>query len=265
MFECTLIQGELFRKVIASISDLVTDGNFMCDANHISFQGMDSSHVSLVALSLQKGGFTDYRCDHDITLGINFASLTKILKCMGSKDKLMIRAEDEADSATFVFEGENQERISNFELKLMDIEAEQLGIPDTEYKCTIKMSSAEFQRICRDLSSIGDTVVISATKDGVKFSVSGDIGSGDMTLKHSPHENADEDESESTLIQLEQPVQQSFALRYLASFTKATCLSKTVHIRMGEDVPLVVEYGIGDESDLGSVSFYLAPKIDDEE
>merc|ERR1712083_1152810 len=60
---------------------------------------------------------------------------------------------------------------------------EQLGIPETVYSTTIKMPSTEFQRICRDLAAIGDTVTISATKDGVKFSVNGDIGSGDMTIK----------------------------------------------------------------------------------
>merc|ERR1712130_784554 len=60
---------------------------------------------------------------------------------------------------------------------------EQLGIPQTEYATTIKMPSSEFQRICRDLSAIGDTVTISAQKDGVKFSVNGDICSGDMTIK----------------------------------------------------------------------------------
>jgi proliferating cell nuclear antigen len=31
----------------------------------------------------------------------------------------------------------------------MDIDSEQLGIPDTEYAATVKMPSAEFQRICR--------------------------------------------------------------------------------------------------------------------
>ena len=57
-----------------------------------------------------------------------------------------------------------QERISDFELKLMDIDSEQLGIPDTEYAATVRMPSGEFQRICKDLSSIGDTVIISVTK-----------------------------------------------------------------------------------------------------
>lgn len=44
------------------------------------------------------------------------------------------------------------------------------------------MPSVEFARICRDLSQFGESVVISCTKDGVKFSTSGDIGSGKPIL-----------------------------------------------------------------------------------
>jgi hypothetical protein len=47
--------------------------------------------------------------------------------------------------------------VSDFELKLMDIDSEHLGIPETDYAASIKMPAAEYQRICRDLSSIGDT------------------------------------------------------------------------------------------------------------
>lgn len=50
-----------------------------------------------------------------------------------------------------------QDKISEFELKLMDIDSENLGIPDTDYKAVVRMPSAEFQRICRDLTTIGDT------------------------------------------------------------------------------------------------------------
>jgi len=42
------------------------------------------------------------------------------------------------------------------------------------------MPSTEFARICRDLSQFGESVIISCTKDGVKFSTSGDIGSGNL-------------------------------------------------------------------------------------
>ena len=36
-----------------------------------------------------------------------------------------VQAEDQGDSVTFMFEAANQERISDFELKLMDIDSEQ--------------------------------------------------------------------------------------------------------------------------------------------
>ena len=76
---------------------------------------------------------------------------------MRNDDNVTLKADDEGDCVNIMFENESQDRISDFEMKLMDIDSEHLGIPDTEYKCTVKMPSAEFQRICRDLSVLGDT------------------------------------------------------------------------------------------------------------
>ena len=50
--------------------------------------------------------------------------------------------------------------------------------------------------------------------------------------------------------------------RYLNMFTKASCLSAQVSLSMSPDVPLVVEYNIGE---IGQVRYYLAPKIEDED
>ena len=46
----------------------------------------------------------------------------------------------------------------------MDIDSEHLGIPETLYEATVKMSAAEFQRICRDLATIGDSGKFSNVK-----------------------------------------------------------------------------------------------------
>ena len=48
------------------------------------------------------------------------------------------------------------------------------------------VSDAKFRVPCRDLAPIGDTVVISVTKDGIKFSTSGDIGSANITVRRAP-------------------------------------------------------------------------------
>lgn len=71
--------------------------------------------------------------------------------------------------------------------------SEHLQVPDLESKCLIKMPSAEFQRICKDLAVIGDTVAINASKDGVKFSVTGDLGTGNITIKKPDGESVDKE------------------------------------------------------------------------
>lgn len=136
---------------------------------------------------------------------------------------------------------------------------------EQEYSCVVKMPSAEFARICRDLSHIGDAVVISCTKDGVKFSATGELGSGNVKLS----QTSDVDKEEEAVsrprgslncllplfsylfpvlyssfiflqvtIEMNEPVQLTFALRYLNFFTKATPLSPTVILSMSADVPL---------------------------
>jgi len=259
MFEARLNQAGLLKRILDSIKDLVTDANFDCSATGISLQAMDSAHVSLVSLLLRADGFEHYRCDRSLSLGINLGSMAKILKCASNDDIVTLKADDNGDSVTFMFESPKQDKISDFELKLLDIDSEHLGIPDTEYKAIVKMSGSEFQRICRDLTILGDTVVISATKEGVKFSVSGDLGNGNITCR--PSSEVDAKQEETTSISLDEPVQLTFALRYLNFFTKATPLSSLVSLSMSKDVPLVVEYRI---DDLGYVRYYLAPKIEDE-
>ena len=161
----------------------------------------------------------------------------------------------------------DQTRLSNFNLKLIDIDAEHLGIPDTEYKTTIRMPSAEFQRIVRELQTIGDTVNISASKEGVKFAVQGDTGSGTIVCKQSTA--SDDKQDEGVQIKMEEEVSLTFALRYLNSFAKATPLSSMVTLKMSPDVPLVVEYAIqtSDDApkDMGHIRFYLAPKIEEDD
>ncbi len=54
---------------------------------------------------------------------------------------------------------------------------------ETTYDAVVRLPSHEFQRICRDLSQFGESLVITCTKDGVQFSASGDIGSAKITLR----------------------------------------------------------------------------------
>jgi len=73
MFEARLVQGSLFKKVLEAIKDLLNEATWDCNSTGMSLQAMDSSHVSLVSLSLRSDGFDTYRCDRNISMGINLA------------------------------------------------------------------------------------------------------------------------------------------------------------------------------------------------
>ena len=77
MFEARFAQGALLKKVLDSIKDLVTDANFDCAPTGFSLQAMDSSHVSLVSLLLRSDGFDHYRCDRNISMGMNLTNMVR--------------------------------------------------------------------------------------------------------------------------------------------------------------------------------------------
>ncbi len=65
----------------------------------------------------------------------------------------------------------------------MDIDADQLGIPDTRYEANVTMASHEFARVVRDLGNVGESVTIDVQKGGITFSAEGDIGEAKLHLK----------------------------------------------------------------------------------
>ncbi|KAK3659406.1 proliferating cell nuclear antigen [Elasticomyces elasticus] len=259
MLEARLEQAQLLKKVVDAIKDLVQDCNFDCNDSGIALQAMDNSHVALVSMMLKSESFSPFRCDRNIALGINLTSLQKVLRCAQNEDILTVKAEDAPDVVNMVFESSDSDRISEYDIKLMDIDQEHLGIPDTEYAATISMPSSEFQRICRDLTALSESVAIECTKEGVKFACNGDIGSGAVTLRS----HTDVEKPEKNIeINLSEPVALTFSLKYLVNFCKASGLSDSVKLCLSNEVPLLVEYGLSNSSYL---RFYLAPKIGDEE
>jgi proliferating cell nuclear antigen len=260
MFEARLVQGHMWRKIIEAVRDITQEVNWDCNSSGISLQGMDSSHVSLVSMLLRSEGFEPYRCDRNITLGVNLNSLSRMLKCAGNDDIITLKAEDNGDTMSLLFESPSKDKVANFELKLMDIDAENLGIPPTDYPVMIKMPSVELQRICRDLGAAlsGESVTISCDKNSVRFSTQGPHGSGHITLMQNSSVDKKEEE---IIIECRKNLNLTFALRYLNWFTKATPLSPYVYLMISDETPLAVEYRIGE---LGYIRYYLAPKIEEE-
>jgi proliferating cell nuclear antigen len=60
---------------------------------------------------------------------------------------------------------------------------------------------------------------------------------------------------------VDEPVENTFSLKFLHSFSKGDALSNQVNLMMSENTPLVVEYKI---EEIGHLKFYLAPKLQED-
>jgi proliferating cell nuclear antigen len=258
VLEAHLRQANLLKKVVDAMKDLCKDVNFDCSEKGLQVQSMDSSHVALVSLLLRESAFSEFKCDRPMSLGMNVDSLGKIFKMCGPNDSLKVRWQNDADTVNFQCESSEEDRIADFDLKLMQIESEHMEIPEQHYKVIAKLPSAEFQKICRDLKEFGETMQVSASKEGIRFSVQGDLGAGNVMLKQREAEKPEE----KVTLTVHEPVTATFALRYLVTFAKAAPLCGSVELGLGPDAPLLVKYDL-ETTDNGFMQFYLAPKIDE--
>nr|AEF33791.1 proliferating cell nuclear antigen [Karenia brevis]AEF33793.1 proliferating cell nuclear antigen [Karenia brevis] len=258
VLEAHLQQAVLLKKVVDAMKDLCKEVNFDCSEKGLQVQSMDSSHVALVALLLRESAFSDFKCDRAASLGMNVESLGKIFKMCGPSDSLKLRWQNDADTVSFQCESGEDDRIADFDLKLMQIESEHMEIPEQQYKVLARLPSSEFMKICRDLKEFGETMQIQASKEGIRFSVQGDIGTGNVMLK--PRES--EKPEEKVTLTVHESVTATFALRYLVTFSKAAPLCSSVELGLGPDSPLSVKYEL-ENADNGFMQFYLAPKIDE--
>ena len=260
MFEAKLANASLLRKIIDAIKDLVTDAPFDCSESAMCLQAMDSSHVALVSLKMEAGLFDTYRCDRTVNLGMSLANMQKALKCANNDDNCMIKFDDsETDNITFTFQDPKSYKTQDVTVKLMDIDSEHLGIPDQEYAVVCEMPANEFQKTCKDLAMFSDSINITATKAGITFTGKGESGSSVVQFNNS---GSADNENEGVSVEVREPVNVNFSIKYMNQFTKATSLSNRVRISLCNDVPVVIEYGIEDN---GYLRYYLAPKIDDDD
>jgi proliferating cell nuclear antigen PCNA len=89
-------------------------------------------------------------------MGMNLGSMSKILRCAANDDIVTMKAQDQADTVTFMFESPNQEKVADYEMKLMNLDQEHLGIPETGQGPKIKKA----QHFCKKFNLRLDDVPV---------------------------------------------------------------------------------------------------------
>lgn len=248
------VQSNAIKTLIEGLKDILNDVNFKINKEGIQITTIDGKKVTLVHLKLVAKNFELFYCDRPFDIGVNMKSFHALLRTVGNNDVITMFVE-QADITKLHIVMENKEKnvrdISK--LKLLDINEDIISIPNIEFDSVIKMPSNDFQKICKDLSNISDTVTISSKNNRFTMFVEGDIGHKEIIIG----ENSSVAFSKLT----NENVSGRYDLKYLLLFIKSSNLCSTIELFLKKGLPLVLLYSV---ASLGSLKFVLAPKNDSE-
>jgi proliferating cell nuclear antigen len=241
MFLFTFQTSSTLSAVIDATKDLAESVNFVVDETGLGFVAMDSAHVSLIRARFPRFSFSHFDPGNGAAFGVHLNSMSKALKFARSDMPLTMKL-DESGDALLIESG-----TASVTFKLLDIDNEDFAMPEFERDAAIEMQSADFRATMRDLSFIGDTVKMTVHDGEAAFATIGDIGSVHLTIR-----NGDDGAKVTGVFD-----DGEFSLKYMVSFSKAASISKTTRIVLSREMPAEIEFE--------NLSFFLAPKIADDE
>jgi proliferating cell nuclear antigen len=250
MFRGLIEDGKDFKKLFKPLKDFVNEAQVSLSDEGIKICAMDSAHVALVDLNLTPSYFKNIESTQPIVIGVNFANFEKILKIVDNGSSIEISAHAESDVLTIRISKEHSESIHA--MKLINIEQDQLGIPEPEKCDSFEMDSKEFANTCTKLAFISDIIDIHVNSEGIEFGYDSDISKGGYAIDSS---------KESLTIHRSEYIFQRYGKKYIEMLCKWQTFSKRVVVYINDNGPLCVLFCIGDDS---YIRFFIAPKVLDE-
>ena len=254
LMELKTVQTNAIKVLIEALKEILTDANIEFNETGLKVVAMDSSKTILVHLKLNSDKFDKYLCKKKIIVGVSMLNLFKLIKTANNSDTLTFFIDDvNMNVLGIVIENADKNSRTSFELNLMDLNEENIDIPPQEFGSIMTMPSVDFQKICRDMSNLSDTIEIKSVGSQLIFSCKGDFAKQETKLGETPDGVNFVKLNEATNI-----IQGYYNLKHLVLFTKCTNLCNSIEIYMKNNFPIVINFTVGN---LGKLKLALAPKI----
>ena len=256
-FKCKT--GEAYHiKVLAELlTNNLKTGCFEVCEDGINLRMFDHHRKTLVDLDLLSENYSIYKfkSDEKFYMGLNLNHFHKMLKSVKKKDslQLFINSENPNELGIKTIPKENT-RITTSGIKIQSIQNLDIDCPQGYGKPVI-VPSAEFQKMCKDLSSIGSTnIKVVAKNFHIEF-----IADADGILKRKVVFGEDEDSDVEDEEEDSSPeYTATFSTDQLSRITKLAGLSATMQIFPAtSDLPLLFKSTVGS---LGRISIYIKSK-----
>jgi proliferating cell nuclear antigen len=244
--------------MIEALKDILNDINIIFDSTGMKILAMDSTHVALVHMKLYSQKFERFYCPKQKECGISVIRLFKLLKTMTPSDTLTFYVEKNEPNLLKIQIITNEKNLRHtFELKLMDLcDNDDINIQQEDYLSVIRMPSADFQKLCRDMSQLAPNIEIKSCDKQLIFSVANQWVNQETVISETDSK-VGKGLSYVQNLAPNEVIQGVFSLKFLCLFSKCTNLCPNIEIYLKNDHAMIIRYYVGN---LGEIKFCLAPK-----
>ena len=265
---------EMFVALFQLLKNWGSYLNLHFEKTRLYIQSMDKSHVCLSSITISSQWFSSYQIEDATNISLDSTNFAIMMSYALKHNKMEINFEDDVDpdklfinlssnsESSFVEpnvkpKGKKVKEVQNkfdhfFELGLIDVEQDTLGIPEVEYDVDFTMKSENFVELIGELMVFGSNLNIICSEEVLEFNASGDTGKLKVNI---PIDDLNEYAiAEGEIIDI------SYSLNHIGKMCLSTKLGQNVSLSISSEYPMAIKYDLGDDS---SVAFYIAPKIAD--
>jgi proliferating cell nuclear antigen PCNA len=256
-FKCKT--GEAYQiKILAELlTNNLKHGCFDVTDDGITLRMFDQPRRTLVDMCLQAENFSLYKfkSEEKFCLGLNLNHFHKMLKSIKKKDSLQLFISSDVPNELGIktIPKENT-RVTTSGIKIQNIQNVDADIP-LGYGKPVIVPSPDFQKMCKELSSIGSTNIRVKSKGfHIDF-----IADADGILKRKVRlgESDDSDDEEAGDVNINS-YDATFTTDQFTRINKIAGLGSTMQIFPGtNDLPLLFRSSVGS---LGKISIYIKSK-----
>jgi proliferating cell nuclear antigen len=248
---------EVFVAIFQLLKNWSSHINMHFEKDRLYIQSMDKSHVCLADIEIKSKWFSEYDCINNNKVSVDSNHFAILMNYALKHDSIELKFEDEVDPdklyINFLNGKEKKGAFDHFfELNLIEVEEDGLGIPDVEYDVDFIIESKKLAEVLSELNTFGQDLNIVCNEEKVELNAS----SESAKLKV----NIPIDDLNEYAIAEGDELDISFSLSHLCKMCCSMKLGATIDVSLSGEYPMSLKYNLGDDS---KVVFFVAPKVKD--
>jgi proliferating cell nuclear antigen len=248
---------EVFVAIFQLLKNWSSHINMHFEKDRLYIQSMDKSHVCLADIEIKSKWFSEYDCSHNNKVSVDSNHFAILMNYALKHDNIELKFEDEVDPdklyVNFLNGKEKKAAFDHFfELNLIEVEEDGLGIPDVEYDVDFIIESKKLTEVLSELNTFGQDLNIVCNEEKIELNASGESAKLKVNIPI-------DDLNEYAIAEGEE-LDISFSLSHLCKMCCSMKLGATVDVSLSGEYPMSLKYNLGDDS---KVVFFVAPKVKD--